>query len=68
MVSLNALLFTLAIKGIIHPKMKLLSLIRSHVIKKLNSFVHLLNTNEDIFGEIRELSDNSVQSRPKTCS
>ncbi len=38
--------------------MKILSLItHPHVIPNRKTFVHLLNTNLDIFDEIQELSD-----------
>jgi len=41
-------------KGLVHPKMKILSLItHPHVVPKPSkTLVHLWNTNEDIFDEI----------------
>ncbi len=37
-------------KGTVHPKMKILSLIaQPHVVQTHKTFVHLQNTNEDIF-------------------
>jgi len=38
------------LKGTVHPKMKTLSLITlPHVVQPCVTFVHLQNTNEDIF-------------------
>ncbi len=38
------------VKGTVHPKMKILSLIaQPHVVQTHKTFVHLQNTNEDIF-------------------
>ncbi len=42
------------IKGIVYPKMKILTLMSFQTRK---TFVHLRNTNYGIFDEIRELSD-----------
>jgi len=43
------------IKGLVHPKMKILSLI-THPFQARKTFVLLQNINEDIFDEIWELS------------
>ncbi len=45
------------LKGLIHPKIKIVSLItHPHVVPNRKTFVHLQNTNQDIFVEIQELS------------
>ncbi len=52
-----------ALKGIVHPKMKILSLItHSHVIpnQTRKTFVHLRNTNYDIFDAFFEPSDPPI--------
>ncbi len=39
------------------PQMKILSLLTLMSFQTRKTFVHLQNTNEDIFDEIKELSD-----------
>ncbi len=43
-------------KGILHPKMKILSALTLMSFQTHKSFVHLWNTNEDIFNETWEIS------------
>ncbi len=63
MQTINDQSFTVAvkaamIKGLVHPKMKILSLITPLMLLQTHkTFVHLQNTNEDVFDEIWELSD-----------
>ncbi len=49
-------------KGIVHHKMKILSLITPPHVVTHETFVHLQNTNEDVFDEIRALSDPPIDN------
>ncbi len=51
----------LSFKGIVHPKMTILSLI-SYSCSWVKTFVHLWNTNDDIFDEIW-VSDPPIDSK-----